>query len=115
MLCAVAVDLDVLLADAFIAANYFLDASTGLPLPVLGTPVPVTGTVVINDDGTVTFTPTPPAIETPGGQTPGGETPGGTPPGGETPGGEPPSCAEPPCDEPPSNDPGTEPFVFVPP
>ena len=82
-LCTVpeAVSLEVLLADAFIAANYFLDASTGLPLPVIGSPVHVTGTVVINEDGTVTFTPSTPSGETPGGQTPGGETPGARRPG----------------------------------
>jgi hypothetical protein len=58
-LCGVpeAVALQVLLADAFFATNYFLDASLGLPLPVL----PITGTVEVDDEGNVTFTPTPPA------------------------------------------------------
>jgi hypothetical protein len=54
-LCAVPEDvaLEVLLADQFIAANFFLDALGGFPLPVIG--------IVTVENGQVTqFTPIPP-------------------------------------------------------
>jgi len=70
-LCSVPtqVQLEVLLADAFFAINYFLDASLGLPLPAL------TGTVEIDEFGNVTFTPTAPPADTPPAEDPGEQPP----------------------------------------